>query len=94
MGRIYLDHAATTVVRPEAVAAMVPLLGGGYNPSSVHAEGRAARAALDDARETVARVLGASAREIIFTGSGSEADVLAVVGTARAAGASAGDRGG
>ncbi|MBV8299202.1 MAG: cysteine desulfurase [Candidatus Eremiobacteraeota bacterium] len=84
MARVYLDHAATTPVRPEAVAAMVPLLGGGYNPSSLHAEGRAARAALDEARETVARVIGASPREIVFTGSGSEADVLAVVGTARA----------
>ena len=84
MARVYLDHAATTPVRPEAVAAMVPLLGGGYNPSSLHAEGRAARAALDEARETVARVIGAGPREIVFTGSGSEADVLAVVGTARA----------
>ncbi len=84
MGRIYLDHAATTPVRPEAVAAMVPLLGGSYNPSSLHAEGRAARAALDGAREEVARVLGASPREIVFTGGGSEADVLAIVGAARA----------
>jgi cysteine desulfurase len=84
MARIYLDHAATTPVRPEAVEAMVPLLGGGYNPSSLHAEGRAARAALDAARETVARVLGAAPREIVFTGGGSEADVLAVVGAARA----------
>jgi cysteine desulfurase len=84
MARIYLDHAATTPARPEVVAAMVPLLGGGYNPSSLHAEGRAARAALDGARDAVARVLGASAREIVFTGGGSEADVLAVVGAARA----------
>src|ERR1700681_2858761 len=84
MTRIYLDHAATTPARPEVVAAMVPLLVGGYNPSSLHAEGRAARAALDDAREAVARVLGASPREIVFTVGGSEADVLAVVGAARA----------
>lgn len=84
MSRIYLDHAATTTVRPEAVAAMVPLLGGGYNPSSLHAEGRAARAALDDARDTVARVLGASTREIAFTGGGSESDVTAITGVARA----------
>jgi len=84
MARIYLDHAATTPARPEVVEAMVPLLGGGYNPSSLHAEGRAARAALDSAREAVARVLGAAPREIVFTGGGSEADVLAVVGTARA----------
>jgi cysteine desulfurase len=84
MARIYLDHAATTPVRPEVVEAMVPLLGGGYNPSSLHAEGRAARAAVDTARETVARVLGAAPREIVFTGGGSEADVLAVAGAARA----------
>ncbi|MDB5071586.1 MAG: cysteine desulfurase [Candidatus Eremiobacteraeota bacterium] len=84
MARIYLDHAATTPVGPEVVDAMVPLLGGGYNPSSLHTEGRAARAALDSAREAVARVLAAAPREVVFTGSGSEADVLAVVGAARA----------
>ena len=84
MKRIYLDNAATTPVRPEVVEAMVPLLGAGYNPSSLHAEGRAARAAVDAARETVARVLGAAPREIVFTGGGSEADVLAIVGAARA----------
>ncbi len=63
---------------------------GGYNPNSLHAEGRAARAAVDDARETVARVLGASPREIVFTGGGSESDVLAIVGAARAAARHAG----
>jgi cysteine desulfurase len=83
MTRIYLDHAATTPVRPEVVATMVPLLGAA-NPSSLHAEGRTARAALDDARAAVARVLGASAGEIVFTGGGSESDVLAVLGAARA----------
>jgi cysteine desulfurase len=82
--RIYLDHAATTVVRPEVVEAMVPLLGSSYNPSSVHAEGRSARAALDAARASVANILGVTPREIVFTGGGSEADVLAIVGTARA----------
>ncbi|MFN2461765.1 MAG: cysteine desulfurase family protein [Candidatus Velthaea sp.] len=85
MNRIYLDHAATTPARREVIDAMVPLLGdGGYNPSSLHAEGRAARAALDAARDTVAAVLGARPREIVFTGSGSESDVLAIVGAARA----------
>jgi cysteine desulfurase len=84
MARIYLDNAATTPVRPEVLEAMAPLLRGGYNPSSLHAEGRAARAALDAARETVARVVGAAPREVVFTGSGSEADVLAVTGAARA----------
>ena len=81
---IYLDNAATTTARPEVIAAMLPLLSGGYNPSSTHAHGRAARAALDDARADVARVLGASPREIVFTGGGSEADVLAIVGAAKA----------
>jgi cysteine desulfurase len=84
MTRIYLDHAATTPARAEVVAAMVPLLGG-FNPNSLHAEGRAARAAVDSAREDVARVLGATPREIVFTGGGSESDVLAIVGAARAA---------
>ncbi len=84
MGRIYLDHAATTAVRPEVVEVMLAPLRGGYNPSSLHAEGRAARAGLDRARAEVAGVLGAVPREIAFTGGGSEADVLAVVGAARA----------
>jgi cysteine desulfurase len=84
--RIYLDHAATTPARPEAVAAMLPLLGdGGFNPSSVHAEGRVARAALDRSRSAVARVLKANAREIVFTASGTESVGLAVIGAARAA---------
>jgi cysteine desulfurase len=85
MARIYLDHAATTPVRPEAVAAMVPLLGA-FNPSSLHAEGRAARTVVDDARASVGRVLGAAPREIVFTGGGSEADGLALLGAARALG--------
>ncbi len=82
--RIYLDWAATTTVRPEVIETMVPLLAGGYNPSSTHADGRAARAALDDARGAVARVLGAEPREIVFTSGGSESDVLAIVGAAEA----------
>jgi len=86
MTRIYLDHAATTPARPEVVAAMAPLLGG-FNPNSLHAEGRAARAAVDSAREDVARVLCAAPREIVFTGGGSESVVLAIVGAARAAAA-------
>jgi len=82
--RIYLDHAATTATRPEAIAAMTAVLGSDYNPSSLHAEGRAARAILDGARAAVARVLGAKPREIVFTGGGSEADNLAILGIARA----------
>ena len=83
MERIYLDHAATTLARPEVIAAMVPLLAAG-NPSSLHAEGRAAHALLDDARERVALELGAKAREIVFTGGGSESNNLAILGVARA----------
>jgi cysteine desulfurase len=81
---IYLDNAATTTARPEVIEAMLPLLTGGYNPSSTHAHGREARAALDDARAAVARVFGAAPREIVFTGGGSEADVLAIIGVAKA----------
>jgi cysteine desulfurase len=84
--RIYADHAATTPVRNEVIAAMLPYLGTfGFNPSSLHAEGRASRGALDAARAAVAGLLGAKPREIVFTGGGSEADTLAIVGGARAA---------
>lgn len=83
--RIYLDYAATTPVRQEVIEAMLPYFAqNGYNASSVHAEGRAARAALDDARDRVARSLGAKSKEIVFTGGGSEADNLALIGVARA----------
>lgn len=83
--RIYLDHAATTPVREEALEAMMPYFAqNGYNASSLHFEGRAARAALDGARERVARCLGAKNKEIVFTGGGSEADNLALIGAARA----------
>ncbi|HSL71283.1 MAG TPA: cysteine desulfurase family protein [Longimicrobiales bacterium] len=85
MGAIYLDHAATTPVRPEVLEAMLPLLGGRFgNPSSVHQFGREARAALEHAREQVAGALGAARREIYFTSGGTEADNLAVLGRARA----------
>ncbi|MDQ2991812.1 MAG: cysteine desulfurase [Candidatus Eremiobacteraeota bacterium] len=84
MQRIYLDHAATTPVRPEVLEAMLPHFAErGYNASSLHGEGRAARAALDDARDTIARLLGAKRKEIVFTGSGSEADNMALAGVAR-----------
>jgi cysteine desulfurase len=89
--RIYLDHAATTPVHPDVLAAMLPFFTeSGYNASSVHTEGRRARAALDDARDRVARVLGVNRKEIIFTGSGSEADNQAIFGTVRALGLRAG----
>jgi cysteine desulfurase len=80
---IYLDHAATTPLRPEALEAMLPYLQGAYgNPSSAHALGRQARHALDEARERLASDLGGSARELVFTGSGTEANNLAVKGAA------------
>ena len=88
MKRIYLDHNATTPLAPKALAAMLPFLSGGYdgafgNPSSIHAAGREARAAVDDARDRLARLLGARPNEIIFTSGGTEADNLAVLGLAR-----------
>jgi cysteine desulfurase len=82
---VYLDHAASTPMRPEAVAAMLPFLADHPgNPSGAHGAARAAKTALEDAREQVAAVLGAQPGEIVFTGSGSEADNLAVKGAARA----------
>jgi len=80
---IYLDHAATTPVRPEVLAAMLPILGGTFgNPSSAHSFGRAAREALDDAHDRLARAVGADAREIVFTSGGTEATNLALKGAA------------
>ncbi|HEX5521761.1 MAG TPA: cysteine desulfurase family protein [Longimicrobiaceae bacterium] len=85
MEPIYLDHAATTPLRAEVRAAMLPLLEGHFgNPSSVHRWGRAARALRDDARARLAAVLGAEPAEIVFTRGGTEADNLAVLGRARA----------
>lgn len=78
----YLDHAASTPMRPEAVAAMVPLLTEGYgNPSGAHALARQARAALDGARGQLAEVVGCQPGEVVFTGGGTEADNLAIRGT-------------
>jgi cysteine desulfurase len=79
----YLDHAATTPLRPEAAAAMLPWLGERFgNPSGSHAVARAARQAVDEARDTVAGALGAQPGEIVFTGGGTEADNLAIAGVA------------
>lgn len=85
---IYLDHAATTPLRREVLDTMLPYLTEHFgNPSSIHAAGRRARQGLDEARETVAALIGAKPREIVFTGSGSEADNLALKGAAWAASA-------
>jgi len=84
MTPIYLDHAATTPVRPEVLEAMLPFFGERFgNPSSAHAFGRAARGALEEARERVAASIGARRSEIVFTSGGTEADNLAVLGRAR-----------
>ncbi|HEX2142820.1 MAG TPA: cysteine desulfurase family protein [Candidatus Limnocylindria bacterium] len=83
---IYLDQAATTPLRPEVLDAMQPFLTEHFgNPSSIHGVGRRARQGLDEARESVARTLGAKPREIVFTSGGSEADNLAIKGVAWAA---------
>ncbi len=77
----YLDNAATTPMRPEAVEAMLPFLRDRFgNPSGSHAMAREARKALDDAREVVADCLGAEPGEVVFTAGGTEADNLAVAG--------------
>ena len=82
---IYLDHASTTPVRDEVLEAMQPFFGARFgNPSSVHRWGREARTALDEAHERVARCLGASADEVVFTSCGTEADNMALLGVWRA----------
>ncbi len=85
MDRIYADHAATTPLLPEAYAAMGPWLTNEFgNPSSLYEEGRRARAAIDEAREAISSRLGSLFAEVIFTGSGTEAANLAIVGIALA----------
>ena len=85
---VYLDHAATTPLRQEVLDAMQPYLTEHFgNPSSIHGTGRRARLGLDEARETVARIVGAKPREIVFTSGGTEADNLAIKGAAWAASA-------
>jgi cysteine desulfurase len=83
----YLDHAATTPVRPEVLEAMLPYLTAQAfgNPSSSHRFGRAARAGLEQARREVAEAVGAESNQVIFTSGGTEADNLGIVGAALAA---------
>ena len=84
---VYLDNAATTPLDPRVLEAMLPHLGANRgNPSSIHARGTAAREAVETARESVAALLGASPAEVFFTAGGTEADCLAVLGVAHAAG--------
>ncbi|MBO0979309.1 cysteine desulfurase family protein [Microbacterium sp. SD291] len=83
---LYLDHAATSPVRPEVLEAMRPYLTGVFgNPSSHHTVGEAAASALDDARARVARVLGMRTGDVVFTAGGTEANNLAVKGIVLAA---------
>jgi cysteine desulfurase len=84
---VYLDHAATTPVRPEVLEAMLPYLGPEAfgNPSSAHSFGRNARAGVEQARRQVADAIGAEPGDVVFTSGGTEADNLAVLGTALAA---------
>lgn len=92
MTLIYLDHSATTPLRPEVVSAMEPYYGSTDlaqsakygNPSSIHHAGRASYAGLSDARRSIAEILGADSNEIVFTGCGSESDNAAVRGIALA----------
>jgi cysteine desulfurase len=80
---VYLDHAATTPLAPEALEAMLPFLGDEYgNPASIYALARGARRALDDGRDTVAEVLGCRAGEVVFTSGGTESCNLAIKGVA------------
>lgn len=85
MEAVYLDNAATTQTRPEVVEAMLPYLRENFgNPSSIHRFGRQNRAALDKARQIAADSIGARPNEIVFTSGGTEADNMAIIGTAEA----------
>ncbi|HKV48540.1 MAG TPA: cysteine desulfurase family protein [Candidatus Acidoferrales bacterium] len=85
---IYLDHNATTPVDPAVLEAMLPFLRDGFaNASSVHSPGQRARAAVDEARESVAALIGAKPSEIVFTSGGTEADNLAILGVIKASNA-------
>ncbi len=89
--RVYLDHNATSPLRPEARAAMIAALDAPGNPLSVHADGRRARATIETARGQVARAVGAAAEDIVFTSGGSESNALALRGAIQGA-AAAGER--
>ena len=85
MERIYLDHAATTQVKPEVLAEMLPYFTTQYgNPGGVHSYAREAKAAMDKTRSIVANALGASPDEIYFTAGGTESDNIAIRGVVRA----------
>jgi len=85
----YLDHNATSPLRPEAMAAMQRVFEFAGNPSAIHRSGRAARALVDNAREQVARFVNANTNDIVFTSGGSEANALALWGAVQGAADSA-----
>ena len=83
MRRIYLDHTATTPLEPKVLEAMLPYFSGTFgNASSIHWYGREARQALESARETIARAIGAAPGEVVFTSGGTESDNAAIRGAA------------
>src|SRR5260370_26769503 len=89
IGSAYLDHAATTPMRPEAIVALTEELARLGNPSSLHAAGRRARRVVEESREQLAEVFGARPSELVFTSGGTEADnpALTVLDWARPRGA-------
>ena len=83
MKRVYLDYNATTPIDPRVIEAMIPYMKQEFgNPSSIHSYGRAGKAALDNSREQIAELLGARAKEIVFTSCGSESNNFAIKGIA------------
>jgi cysteine desulfurase len=83
MQHIYLDHAATSPMHPDVVESMLPFMTEAFgNPSSIHFFGRKSRHAVDEARQTIAGTINAKPNEIVFTSGGTEADNLAIIGTA------------
>ncbi|WP_033828330.1 cysteine desulfurase family protein [Bacillus andreraoultii] len=85
MERIYVDHAATSPIHPEVIEVMTNVMQNTFgNPSSIHSFGREARRIIDDARATIAKSINADFQEIIFTSGGTEADNMAIIGTALA----------
>jgi cysteine desulfurase len=84
VARHYLDHASTSPARPEVVEAMLPWLADAADPGRVHTEGRLARAAVEDAREKVAALLGARPREVVFTSGATEAIATVAFGATQA----------
>jgi cysteine desulfurase len=84
--RVYLDYNATTPMAPEVLEAMLPYFSERFaNASSIHSQGQRARMAVEDARDSVARLIGAKPAEVVFTSGGTEADNLAIFGTIAAA---------